>query len=218
LLGSSTAYVGFTGGTGGANSLQTISNFSYATLPPVTVTSAVINGNNAALAGVQRSMVNSIAYTFSQAVTLAATNAFTIGVHSGQIGTAPTLNWAAVSPDSSGASTQWVVTFSGSGVTAGSIANGAYDITLNASSISVEGNPAAAISPRPTDTFYRLFGDINGDGAVNAADNIRFKAALTTYNAAFDSNGDGFINAADNIQFKNSQSTSFLNSGVVFTI
>jgi len=68
------------------------------------LTGVVVNGNNAALAGVQRSMLDSIVYTFNQAVTLAATNAFTIGVHSGQTGTAPTLAWAAISPDASGSS------------------------------------------------------------------------------------------------------------------
>ena len=37
LLGSSTAFVGFTGGTGAMTSIQTISDFSYsATLPPLT--------------------------------------------------------------------------------------------------------------------------------------------------------------------------------------
>jgi hypothetical protein len=69
-----------------------------------------------------------------------------------------------------------------------------------------------------TDTFYRLFGDINGDRVVNAADNLKLKTALVTYNSAFDSNGDGFINAADNLQFKGSQSTTFLNDGFITTI
>jgi hypothetical protein len=30
-----------------------------------------------------------------------------------------------------------------------------------------------------TQSFFRLFGDINGDGIVNAADNPYFKQALT---------------------------------------
>ena len=44
------------------------------------VTSAVVNGNSSALAGVQRSMVNSLVYTFNHAVTLAA-GAFNIALH-----------------------------------------------------------------------------------------------------------------------------------------
>jgi hypothetical protein len=289
ILGSGTAYMGFTGATGGANSLETITNFSYyvpgapaitsvtpssgpaaggtsvtlagsgfsdatavsfgstpassftvnsdgsitavdpagsgtvdvkvvtavgtsATstadqftyvVPPVSVSSVIVNGNNAALAGVQRSMVDSIVYTFNQAVTLAATNAFAIGVHSGQTGTAPTLAWAAISPDTGGASTQWVVTFSGAGVTGNSIANGVYDITLDSTKVTSETNPTATVTPRATDTFYRLFGDINGDGRVNNADYAAFLSTngLNTgqsgFNAAFDSNGDGRINNSD---------------------
>ena len=54
-----------------------------------------------------------------------------------------------------------------------------------------------------TQSFYRLFGDINGDEVVNAADNLKFKQALTTYNPAFDFNDDGIVNAADNLKFKN---------------
>jgi Dockerin type I domain len=47
-----------------------------------------------------------------------------------------------------------------------------------------------------------LYGDINGDAVVNAADNVKFKNALTTYNAAFDFNNDGTVNASDNVRFK----------------
>ena len=203
LLGSSTAYVGFTGGTGGANSLQTISNFSYYTLPPVSVTSVGVNANNPTLAGAQRSMVNGIVYTFSQAVTLASTNAFSIGVHGGQTGTVPTLSWSAISPDAGGASTQWAVNFSGAGVSGGSIGDGVYDLTLNTSAISVEGNPAAAITPRATDTFYRLYGDAQGTGRVNTADYTGFlstyglKSTDPAYLGYFADDGTGKIDTAD---------------------
>ena len=205
-------------GYGGDANFAASQSATYTQTVQAAITSVVVNGNNPALAGAQRSMVESIVYTFSQAVTLAATNAFTIGVHAGQIGTAPTLNWTAINPDAGGGSTQWVVTFSGNGVAGKSIANGIYDITLNGAAVSVEGNPSATVASRPTDTFYRLFGDSNGDGVVNAADNFKLKAALTTYNSIFDSNGDGVVNAADNFQFKNSMSISFSSSGIGYTI
>ena len=99
-----------------------------------------------------------------------------------------------------------------------SIANGVYDISLNTADVTSDANPTINIQPRPTDTFYRLFGDINGDGVVNAADNFQFKTALSTYNAAFDYNDDGVVNAADNFQFKASQSYNFANAGIVYTI
>jgi hypothetical protein len=175
---------------------------------PVTVTSAAINGNNAALAGVQRSMVDSMVYTFSELVTLGA-DAFTIAVHTGEQGTAPTLAWAAINPDVNGASPQWVVTFTGASVIGNSIANGVYDITLNASAVSSEANPTAAITPRATDTFYRLYGDYNGDQVVNATDNLHFKNAITIYNPIFDYDDNGAVNATDNLHFKASISFVF---------
>jgi hypothetical protein len=183
-------------------------------LPPVSVTSVVVNGNLPALAGVQRSMVDSIVYNFSEAVNLAATGtdqnpAFAITVHTGEQGTAPTLAWAAINPDANGASTQWVVTFGGASVVGNSIANGVYDITLNPSAVTSEAHPTASITPRATDTFYRLYGDYNGDQVVNATDNLHFKNAITTYNPIFDYDNNGAVNATDNLHFKASISFVF---------
>jgi uncharacterized repeat protein (TIGR03803 family) len=191
----------------------------YTQVAQAAVTSVVVNGNNPALAGVQRSMVNSIVYTFSQAVTLAATNAFIIGVHAGQTGTAPTLAWSAINPDANGGSTQWVVTFSGAGVAGGSIANGVYDITLDMTKVTIEGNASGTVLSRPTDTFYRLFGDINGDRVVNVSDEFQFSKAMNSYNPAFDFNGDGTVNLADEFQASKSFSSGgFLSGGFVPTI
>ena len=90
----------------------------------------------------------------------------------------------------------------------------AMDVIINPPTTTSAGAVAAdgttPISSGRTDKFYRLFGDINGDEVVNAADNFQLKTALSTYNSAFDSNGDGVVNAADNFQFKASQSISFV--------
>jgi fibronectin type 3 domain-containing protein len=201
-IGSSSAYIYRVLAISGANSTMPSNTATLSSLA-VAVTSAVVNGNLPSLAGVQRSMVNSIVYSFNQAVTLAATNAFTIGVHSGQTGTVPTLAWIAINPDANGASTQWIVNFSGTGVTGGSIANGVYDIALNSAAVTSESNPTASVTPRATDTFYRLFGDINGDGRVNNADYAAFlntnglKSGQTDFDVAFDSNADGRVNNLD---------------------
>ncbi len=50
-----------------------------------------------------------------------------------------------------------------------------------------------------TDSFSRLFGDVNGDGIVNYSDLLVYKQtrALGLYNNAFDFNNDGVINDAD---------------------
>ena len=186
------------------NPAGTVTSSPASLTVPVVVNSVVINGDNSALAGVQRSMVNSIAYTFSEPVTLAATNAFTIAVHSGQTGTAPTLNWSAVSPDGNGASAEWVVSFSGAGVTpGGSIADGVYDVTLNTAAVTSEANPTTGVTGRPTDTFYRLFGDAQGTRGVNSSDYNAFESTYALkstdpgYLAYFADDGTGKIDSAD---------------------
>jgi Beta-propeller repeat/Dockerin type I domain len=198
---------------------------------PPSIANVVINQDIASLynaagqpsPGTQRSMVNDIVYTFSEAVNIASPavdpNVFTIAVASGWYGTVPTLSWAAVAGSSS---TQWAVSFSGNGVTGGSIANGAYTITVtdpgaitaqsDDQALSLAGSGIGAASQ----SFYRLFGDINGDETVSAGDIPSFVQALTTYNAAFDYNQDGFVNAADNTQFKNDLRLGF--SGFTPTI
>jgi Bacterial Ig-like domain (group 3)/Beta-propeller repeat len=188
------------------------------------ITSVVINQNNSALynaagqpfSGAQRSMVNDIVYTFSEPVNILSPaddpTVFTIAVASGWTGTVPTLSWAPVAGSNN---TQWAVTFSGNGVTGASIANGAYSITIaDPASITAESDGQALSLATSgiggaTQSFYRLFGDINGDEFVNAADNVKFKQALTTYNAAFDYSQDGFVNAADNGKFKNDLTVNF---------
>jgi uncharacterized repeat protein (TIGR03803 family) len=168
----------------------------------VAVTGVTINGNLPLLGGPQRSMVDSIVYTFSAAVNMGA-NAFSIAVHAGQTGTVPSPAWAAINPNGDGSSSQWVVAFSGAGVVGGTIANGVYDISLNAAAVTSAANPAVTAQSRPTDTFYRLFGDSNGDGRVNNADYAAFlntnglKSGQPGFNSAFDSNGDGRINNSD---------------------
>ena len=199
--------------------------------PGPSVSSVVINQDISALynaagqpsPGVQRSMVDDIVYTFSESVNILTPavdpNVFTAAVAPGWTGTVPTLNWAAIAGSND---TQWAVTFSGAGVTGGSIANGAYTITItDPASIAAESDGqtlslASSGIDSPTQSFYRLFGDINGDGVVNAADNLKFKQALTTYNGAFDYNQDGVVNAADNLKFKNDLTVNF--SGFTPTI
>jgi hypothetical protein len=114
----------------------------------------------------------------------------------------------------------WVVTFGGAGVVGGSIADGVYDVTLHASAVTDALGQALAADR--LDTFFRLYGDTNGDQIVNAADNFKFKSAFGTsigqsgYLAYLDYNDDGIINASDNFQFKRRFGMSF--SGFTPTI
>jgi uncharacterized repeat protein (TIGR03803 family) len=193
----------------------------YSQTVQVAVMGVVVNGDNSALTGAQRSMVDSIVYTFSEPVNV-GDNAFSSAIHTGQVGTVPSLAWAALNPNSDGSSTQWAVTFNGASVVGNSIANGGYDITLNSASVTSDANSAATIETRPVDTFYRLFGDINGDGRVNNADYAAFlntnglKSGQTGFNAAFDSNGDGRVNNLDYGAFLNNNGIKY--SGFTATI
>ena len=229
-VGSDVVTAVYTDGTGASGILATLT-IQVGSTPPPSIASVVINQNISSLynaagqpaPGTQRSMVNDIVYTFNEPVNIvgagADPNVFTISVAPGWTGTVPTLSWAPVVATND---TEWAVTFSGNGVTGGSIANGAYDITVNhpneitAVSDSQQLTLAANGIGGATQSFYRLFGDINGDEVVNAADNLKFKQALTTYNPAFDFNDDGIVNAADNLKFKNDLTVNF--SGFTPTI
>jgi subtilase family serine protease len=150
----------------------------YVQTVQLVVTSVVVNGNNAALIGAQRSMVDSIVYNFSEAVMLGS-NAFSIALNSTfASGTLPMLTWTALRPNTDGSSTQWAVSFSGAGVLNGSISDGVYNVTLNGSAVTSDANPTVTGTSR-TDTFYRLFGDATGGGSVVGAD---YNALLATFN------------------------------------
>jgi hypothetical protein len=197
-----TTYVATSGNTGEAFVAKFAAGIALVGSPQV-------NGNTSALAGAQRSMVDSLVYTFNHPVSLAA-GAFTIALHPNvtvngvtgkTVGTLPTLNWS--SPDGG---VTWVVTFSGSSVVNGSIADGVYDLTLNAAAVSdAQGQTLPA---NRVDTFFRLYGDTNGDGTVNSTDASQFKTTFlknvgqTGYLAYLDYNGDGTVNNTDAFQLK----------------
>ncbi len=195
------------------------------------VTSAVINGDNpnglfaaagqGATAGVQRSMVEDLVYTFNQPVTISNANAaFTVAGAGPHPGTAPASLSAHAVPGSNG--TQWAVVLDAGNVNAttglGSIGNGEYSITINPGGVVAASDGTTQLAAARTDRFYRLFGDINGAEAVNALDNLQLKKALTTYNPAFDSNGDGAVNALDNLAFKKDLTVAYFGDGFVPTI
>ena len=101
--------------------------------------------------------------------------------------------------------TIWVVTFvsnSNATVTGHSIADGIYTATLNSSLVTAVSNGAEMTTTRPTDTFYRLFGDFAGNGRVNSTDsgtlNLSFGLnyqSVSGYLDYFDFAGSGRVNA-----------------------
>jgi hypothetical protein len=178
--------------TSGSSGLSTVTNSGTATDAAVT--------SGGLLSGGQRSMVDSIVYVFNQAVTVAS-GGFTIAVHSGGNagGTAPTLAFA--SPDGG---ITWVVTFTGSGVNGNSIANGAYDITLDHTKITANSG-GGSLATSDTETFYSLYGDTVGNGhmRVNGTDvatlngTFGLRSNQSGFLAYLDSNDDGRVNGTD---------------------
>ncbi len=163
-------------------------------------------------------MVEDIVYTFNEAVTIPNANAaFTVLGTGPHPGTAPATLTATALAGSNG--TQWVVTLTGAAAgVLGSIANGEYSITINPSAVFAAADGITPLAAGRTDRFFRLFGDINGAEAVNAADSLQFKKALVTYNPAFDSNADGSVTASDNLVFKKDLTVAYFGDGFVPTI
>ena len=194
----------FTVATSPSNSGQATVTHSGTATDSAQTGGLLINGASNATS--QRSMVDSIVYTFNQPVNVAQAdiadgNAFTITGAGSVPGTPPT--WIYNSPDGG---TTWIVTFIGA--SGGSIANGEYQIVLNNSAVSpVSGGGALANSD--TESFYRLYGDVVGNGhyRVSASDNIAFLSTIGQTNTAaaflayLDMNDHGSINATDNINF-----------------
>ncbi len=115
--------------------------------------------------------------------------------------------------------TRATLTFSGSGIIGGSLADGNYRLTMVAANITWNGLQLDGDSngsggdnfvrgTADTDKFFRYFGDFDGNRIVNGLDLARFRMANgtlavdPTYNSIFDYNGNGVINGIDLAQFR----------------
>jgi uncharacterized delta-60 repeat protein len=198
--------------------------------PPTLVGAPVVNGDDPnglftaagqPANGKQRSMVEDIVYTFNEPVTIPDANAaFTVLVAGPGGGVVPTSLFAQAVAGSNG--TQWAVSLTGQPVgTLASIANGEYSIQVNPAGVfsAADGTTAMAAGTGRTDTFFRLFGDIDGNESVSTLDYGRFKQALAgAYNPAFDYDGSGTISTLDYGRFKQDMPISYFGDGFVTTI
>lgn len=158
---------------------------------------------------VQRSMVNSITLTFNGLVNFSGSpaNAFSVVGPGGAV---------TVAVDLSGSTPKETVaklTFSGSGIVAGSLADGNYTLTVFANQITdadgaaLDGDFDGNAGGNYTSSFYRLFGDANGDRHVDVADagllSLAYGSNIGDPNYAwyFDYNNDGHIDIIDYGQF-----------------
>src|SRR5205807_8073467 len=96
----------------------------------------------------------------------------------------------------------WTITFYGSGVSAGSIADGVYDLTVDHTKVTGHSG-GTAMAGNQTFTFDRLVGDINGDRTVDAADEDEFNATYLRstsdplFRGGFDFDGSHLIDFSD---------------------
>lgn len=163
------------------------------------VESVVINDGSA-----QRSMVSEITVTFSEAVNGVDASSFILTNTTTNVQIVPTVATQVLN-----GKTIAKLTFSGSGIIGGSLADGNYSLTTLALPVTdavgnqLDGNGDGTNGDDATVSFFRLFGDGNGDQSVNIYDFFGFLKALRGRNtAAFDFNGDGNVNIFDFFRFR----------------
>jgi hypothetical protein len=176
-------------------------NSPVQTIAPARVESVAINDGSA-----QRSMVNSLTVTFDSDVTF-DDGAFEL--HK-QDGSSIALS---VAPSVVNGKTVAVLTFTGSDLVGGSLADGSYTLTVRADRVHdrwgrlLDGDGDGSAGGDRVDNFFRLFGDSDGDGDVDGQDRDRFRATFHTnagepgYLWYFDFDGDGDVDGRDNGQF-----------------
>jgi hypothetical protein len=103
------------------------------------------------------------------------------------------------------------LTFSGANTEFGSLTDGVWVFRIDRTRVSAPTGGMAADFVTPASgpgRIHRLYGDVNGDGAVNGFDYNRFRlafgstAADPAYRADLDFNGDGAINGFDYNRFR----------------
>jgi hypothetical protein len=189
---------------------------AYEVQAPPTVASVIVNGGAA-----QRSMVTTLAVTFSTQVIFAPPPASAFSLTRVSDGTAVlfTANVQYVN----GVAVVTLNGFTGPATQNGSLADGRYSLRVistqvTANGVMLDGNGDGAPGGdyvSPTDTYggsglhlYRLFGDANGDGVVDPVDLNQFRSTFNVNNTQanylwyLDANGDGVVDPTDLNQFR----------------
>jgi hypothetical protein len=175
---------------------------------PPTIESIMVNDGLA-----QRSMVKSLTVTFDRVA------AFDPGafVLQRQDGTAVDLN---VATSVVGGRTVAVLTFSGTGIIGGSLADGNYTPTIRGNHIrdevgrEVDGDGDGNGGGTYSEAFHRLYGDSDGDRDVDLHDLGQFLSAFgdrageSDYWWYFDVNGDDRVGVVDLVAFAKRLGTS----------
>jgi alkaline phosphatase D len=175
-----------------------ILSFQIDNATPARVGSEIVNDGSA-----QRSMVNRITVTFDSVVTIDA-GAFELRRQDG------TLLGLNVATSVVNGRLIAVLTFTGSDIIGGSLADGSYSLTVRADRVhdgvgrELDGDGNGLAGGERVDSFFRLFGDSNGDGHVDRPDRDLFRSAFkkSAGEAGYlDFDGDGDVDGRDNGQF-----------------
>ncbi|GIW76662.1 MAG: hypothetical protein KatS3mg104_1725 [Phycisphaerae bacterium] len=162
-------------------------------IPPSPVLSGIVIENGS----VQRSMVRTVNVSFDKRVILSS-DAIEVRNSSDQL--IPLV----ITPSADGR--RYTITFTGSGVGAGSLPDGRY--TLAVRSDRITDSYGQSLVSDSVFRFHRLFGDSDGDADVDAADALRFRRTLGTragsvgYLDYFDFDQDGDIDGIDALRFQ----------------
>jgi arylsulfate sulfotransferase len=168
---------------------------------PRTVESVVLNDGSS-----QRSMINRITVTFGGSAILDP-GAIELRKQDGSL-----VN-AQLTISLLGGKTVAVLTFSGQGFVGGSLADGSYALVIKANRVhdrfgrELDGDGDGTAGGDRVDGFFRLFGDGDGDGKVDARDLLRFLGSVgghdpqSGYLWYFDYDGNGVVGVLDLLQF-----------------
>ncbi|HTK74159.1 MAG TPA: dockerin type I domain-containing protein [Gemmataceae bacterium] len=177
--------------------------------PGLQVSSVVVDGGAA-----QRSRVTDLAVTFTGLATLPANPATAFQLT--RVGPEGSTGDVTLAVDlSASTATQSIarLTFSGALTEFGSLTDGLYRLTILSAKVSgssqpLDGDANGTAGGDFTLDLHRLYGDVNGDKAVNGLDLAELRkafgasAADANYRSDLDFNGDGAINGSDLAAFR----------------
>ncbi|MBX7105660.1 MAG: right-handed parallel beta-helix repeat-containing protein [Gemmataceae bacterium] len=165
---------------------------AYEVQPAAKVTSVTINNGDA-----QRSRVTTLKVQFDRLVSSSdLSKAFTFVRQSDSAG-------VTLSATLDGTQRIATITFVGGPLENGSLADGRYTLTALASQFTGDGiDGDYTLVGTPANGLYRLFGDADGSGQVDASDFLAFRLAFLSPSPSFDFDGDGTVGANDLLQFR----------------
>ncbi|HVX86011.1 MAG TPA: dockerin type I domain-containing protein [Phycisphaerae bacterium] len=141
----------------------------------------------------QRSMITSLTVVFNQSVTL-GDGAITLDRDPMDGSDLVPMPIAVSNPSGDGKT--YVITFTDSMYEGGSLPDGIYYLTVHGGNVTSNLTGRTGIHDQEMD-FYRLFGDVSGDGGVDDSDLNLVIGAWGTSGPTGDVNGDGTVDGID---------------------